>query len=218
MGSSFAGKMTALQALMMRTGRMAALPVFLWILLCAGCQAPKGHVSTQESSYIRLGEIVVVGFRPAVVAEGGTGVIRSPLSGATFIGGPVPNEVVQRMTNSLLNKLVEDKSYNLISPGQARGVYSSIVFRSARSAVMSSRNRWKIRAPDVHLRISPWAIALFASAANRWSLPVPGGPSRTTPTPSRMKCSARLPYATSFLTTSRCACKSTRKFSKVARS
>jgi hypothetical protein len=127
MSSSFAEKMRIPQMLIRNSRIMASLLILFWIPLHAGCQAPRSHVSTQKSGLLRIRELVVVGFRPAVSAGDGTGVIRSPLSGATFMGGGVTRDVVQEMTTSLLKKLVEDKHYKLISPGQARGVYSSIV-------------------------------------------------------------------------------------------
>jgi hypothetical protein len=40
---------------------------------------------------------------------------------------PVPKENAWRLTQALLDRLVSERSYELIFPGQARGVYSTLI-------------------------------------------------------------------------------------------
>ena len=52
--------------------------------------------------------------------------VRSPISGAIFSGAPVTEQSVNSLTTSLFNRIVKEKRFELVSPGQARGVYSSL--------------------------------------------------------------------------------------------
>ncbi len=82
----------------------------------------------KEKPYIpKIQKMVVVGFRPAMSSWEGSDVVRSRLSGAVVMAGPVPERVVNQMTADLFNRLLQDKSYDLISPAQARGVYETLV-------------------------------------------------------------------------------------------
>jgi len=52
--------------------------------------------------------------------------VQSPISGAIFFAGPVSEEAVHKMTAILFECIVKAGRYDLISPGQARGVYSTL--------------------------------------------------------------------------------------------
>ena len=107
--------------------------VFLWLVVVVclifggGCHFHKRRVSDSKPLLPGIEKIVVVGFRAAMPRGDGSDVVQDPLSGAIFMGGPVPRNVVKKMTNLLFDRLVADKRCELVSPGQAEGVYSSIV-------------------------------------------------------------------------------------------
>jgi hypothetical protein len=77
--------------------------------------------------------IAVVGFLPAVRPGEETGLVRNPLVGAVHEAGPVQEDVVERMNESLFSKMVESMKYELISPGQAQGALANLL--SSNSAV-----------------------------------------------------------------------------------
>ena len=52
--------------------------------------------------------------------------VRSPVTGAVFFAEPVSEQVVSNLTANLFERIVKEKRYDLISPGQAKGVYSSL--------------------------------------------------------------------------------------------
>ena len=109
--------------------RFPILPLTLLacLLLNDGCQL-FGVKESQESVYLPgVKKVVVVGFVAALSGPGPAELVRNPLSGNSFMAEPVPRDVVQEMTNLLFEKLLEEKRYQLITPGQAIGVFSSIV-------------------------------------------------------------------------------------------
>ncbi|MDY6882018.1 MAG: hypothetical protein SV686_17430 [Thermodesulfobacteriota bacterium] len=72
-------------------------------------------------------KIVVVGFHAAISKGEKADVVRDPISGAIFEAEPVSDNHISQLTNMLFERLVAEKKYSLISPGQALGAYSSIV-------------------------------------------------------------------------------------------
>ncbi len=52
--------------------------------------------------------------------------VRSPVSGAVFFGEPVADKMVDKLTTRLFERIVKEERFELISPGQARGVYASL--------------------------------------------------------------------------------------------
>jgi hypothetical protein len=62
--------------------------------------------------------------------------VRDPSSGTFIISAPVSRAVVLKMTDVLFQRMVADKRYELVSPGQAKGVFSNIV-RSDKDVGMS---------------------------------------------------------------------------------
>ena len=105
-----------------RFGLLAALLV----VLCSSCQSGKEQVPQEEPSLPKIEKMVVVGFLPAMSQWDEPNMVRSPVSGAVFSGEPVPEQVVDKLTASLFERIVKEKRFELISPGQARGVYSSL--------------------------------------------------------------------------------------------
>jgi hypothetical protein len=70
--------------------------------------------------------MVVVGFLPAMSQWDTPNMVRSPITGAVFFAEPVSEQVVSNLTTNLFERIVKEKRYDLISPGQAKGVYSSL--------------------------------------------------------------------------------------------
>ncbi|UCF55967.1 MAG: hypothetical protein JSW15_07580 [Deltaproteobacteria bacterium] len=97
------------------------------IILYSACQFHKAPVPEEKPSLPKIRRLVVVGFLPAMSQWDEPDVVRSPVSGAVFFAEPVPQQAVNKMTANLFERTVKDKRYDLISPGQARGVYSSLV-------------------------------------------------------------------------------------------
>ena len=97
------------------------------ILLNTACYSQRASVPEEKASQPTIKKMVVVGFRPAKSPGDKPGMIRGLLSGAVFMAEPVTKDVADRMTANLFDRLLKDKSYDLISPGQAMGVFSSLV-------------------------------------------------------------------------------------------
>ena len=111
--------------------RNPSMHIALWMaflmFIIMGCHFQRGKVPEEKISLPKIGKIVVIGFRPAMSPDDEPGVVRSPLSGAVFMAEPVPQHAINKMTANLFDGLLEDKSYDLIPPGQARGVFFSLV-------------------------------------------------------------------------------------------
>jgi hypothetical protein len=107
--------------------------LFPWLLVApallfiGGCYPRKAPISGNELSPPLINKIVVVGFREAIYQGEEPDIVRNPLSGGILRAEPVPSYVVKKMTGVLFDRLVEDDSYELVSPGQAKGVFSAIV-------------------------------------------------------------------------------------------
>ena len=99
------------------------------ILFFVGCHPQKRDLSHDKAIPSLTGKIVVFGFRPAISLGDEPGVIRSPLTGAGLQAEPVSNDVADRMSANLFTRLQKDGNYDLISPKQAKGVFSSLVSR-----------------------------------------------------------------------------------------
>ncbi len=99
---------------------------FLLLILFLSCQPPKEQIPQEKPSLPKIDRMVVVGFLTAMSQWDEPNIVRSPVSGAVFFGEPVAEQVVNDMTASLFDKIVKEKRFELISPGQARGAYSSL--------------------------------------------------------------------------------------------
>ena len=113
-----------------KTSCRPSLQIFgitLLFLLNTGCQLSKGLIPEKSTPLPNIKKVVVIGFRPVLSSGDESGVIRNPISGAVFMAEPVPLDIVRKMTENLFNKLLEHKGFDLVSPGKARGVFSSLV-------------------------------------------------------------------------------------------
>ena len=116
------------------SGRVSRNSQFLWlwclafILLSEGCHLQKTYLAEDKVPVSGVKKLVVMGFQSAKFEGEEPDVVRDPLSGSLFMAEPVPHEVAERMTEILFDRLVTDKGYELISPGQAKGVFASIVY------------------------------------------------------------------------------------------
>ena len=114
-----------------KTSRNLYLRIVSWFLpvmfLYGGCSLKLGDVLKGKPLPPKVGKMVVVGFKPAMSQRDEPHVMRSPISGAIFMAEPVAQNVVDRMTENLFSSLLDDKSYDLISPNQAKGVFASLV-------------------------------------------------------------------------------------------
>lgn len=75
----------------------------------------------------KVGNAVVLGFKPAILEEGKSGIIQSPLSANLVMAGTVSQGVADRMTANLFALIPRKSSYQLVSPSQTVGIYSSII-------------------------------------------------------------------------------------------
>ncbi|MBN1106419.1 MAG: hypothetical protein JXL84_23645 [Deltaproteobacteria bacterium] len=103
------------------------ISISLLPLLLTRCELFRTVVPEQATLQPDVRTIVVMGFFPALSPGDEPGVIRGPLSGAVHMAYPVLPEVIERMTDTLFSRMVEDKRYELVSPGQARGVLASLL-------------------------------------------------------------------------------------------
>jgi len=91
-----------------------------------GCQSGKS-LTTGGATIPATESVVVVGFTPAMSQNELPDIIRSPVTGSAFMAQPVFVEVTTMMTDKLYERLLEDKRWKMIPPGQARGVFESIL-------------------------------------------------------------------------------------------
>ena len=100
--------------------------VLFLILLADGCYFSKEPL-TEKAVSPEVQKVVVIGFLPALNPGDKSGVIRNPISGAVFMAEPVPLDWVHKMTDKLFKKLHDEDAFDLVPPGQASGIFSSLV-------------------------------------------------------------------------------------------
>jgi len=110
--------------------RLISLLVFS-IILCGACQLFRPQPSQERRFLPGLESVVVVGFKAAMSEWDEPRAVRSPITGAAFSTAPVSAEAVNKMTSKLFEGVRKEGAYELISPGQARGVYSSLLASDA---------------------------------------------------------------------------------------
>ena len=108
--------------------------IFLWlwfiacVLLNGACHIQGTKVSDKKKMpQPVVNKIVVMGFRAAMSQGEKSDVFRDSLSGGIYMAEPVSYDVVEKMTVFLFDRLVAEKRYILVSPGQAKGIFSNIV-------------------------------------------------------------------------------------------
>ncbi len=96
------------------------------LVLCFGCTQKNLTITEKSDSLPVINKLAVVGFRAALSKKEAPGYVRNPLSGSSVMAEPVPVSVVNDLTDFLFDKLVADKTYQLVSPGQVTGALSSL--------------------------------------------------------------------------------------------
>ena len=116
--------------------------LFIWMLALAGllvsggCHSQKTPASYEMHTAMPINKVVVDGFHAAMTQGMQPDVVRDPLSGTAFMAEPVPQNVANRMTDILYNRVAAEKGYGLVSPDQAKLVLSSII-RSDKNVAIS---------------------------------------------------------------------------------
>jgi hypothetical protein len=116
--------------------------LFIWMLALAGllvsggCHSQKTSASYDMHTAMPINKVVVDGFHAAMTQGMQPDVVRDPLSGTGFMAEPVPQNVANRMTDILYNRVAAEKGYGLVSPDQAKLVLSSII-RSDKNVAIS---------------------------------------------------------------------------------
>lgn len=105
-----------------------------WLTLCIGLTMMMGAGcdwmrwgSPETPSLPHIGKVVLVGFRPAIPEYGRPEVVRSPVTGTVFMAEPVSPEIARNLTQALLDRMQSKGPYELVPPGQALGVYSTLI-------------------------------------------------------------------------------------------
>jgi len=116
--------------------------LFIWMLALAGllvsggCHSQKTPASYDMHTAMPINKVVVDGFHAAMPQGMQPDVVRDPLSGTAFMAEPVSQNVANRMTDILYNRVAAEKGYGLVSPDQAKLVFSSII-RSDKNVAIS---------------------------------------------------------------------------------
>jgi len=103
------------------------------------CQGGRAPVQSEAPSQPIIKKVVVVGFRTAISKGEKPDLVRNPITGTAFMSQPVPQDVVKWLTGQLFDMLVTDKRWNLIPPGQAKGIVESIVVSDTRVGISPLR-------------------------------------------------------------------------------
>jgi hypothetical protein len=101
------------------------------IVLCGACQLFRTQSSEERLSLPGLESVVVIGFRAAMSERDAPRAARNPITGAPPSVAPVSGEAVSKMTAKLFKGVQKVGGLKLISPGKARGVYSSLISSDA---------------------------------------------------------------------------------------
>jgi hypothetical protein len=103
------------------------LSIILVSIFIDGC-IYRHNKSTKDGEILSIeGDIIVLGFKTAILKEGKSNIIQSPLSGNLVMSGTVSQGVTDRMTANLFARMPRDDSYHLVSPSQTMGIYTSII-------------------------------------------------------------------------------------------
>ena len=107
--------------------------LLLWMLALAGllvyggCHSQKAPASYEMHTAMPINKVVVDGFHVTMPQGIQPDVVRDPLSGTAFMAEPVSQNVANRMTDILYNRVAAEKGYELVSPDQAKLVFSNII-------------------------------------------------------------------------------------------
>ena len=112
------------------TSTMRSFQCVAWVFLgltFVGCQGWKTSTPDGGRAIPGMKSVVVVGFTPAMRNNEVPDIIRSPVTGSAFLAHPVSVQVTTMMTDELYERLIKDKRWKMVPPGQARGVFESIL-------------------------------------------------------------------------------------------
>jgi hypothetical protein len=107
-----------------RNPRISLIWILPLLLLFHGCAFQGATVLEDRAT--RIGSIAVAGFIPVLSGGEEPGVVRGPLQGTAYLAHPVPQDVAEKMTESVYSRLSE-MGYDLVSPGQAKGVLAKLL-------------------------------------------------------------------------------------------
>lgn len=115
--------------------RLSLLTLFT-LLILAGCHGDRrSPLPTQPPSRPIIQRLVVVGFQAPITNGERPELVRNPITGTSFMSWPVPEDVVDWLTDQLFEMLTQNKGRHLIPPGQAQGVVESIMQSDAKLGI-----------------------------------------------------------------------------------
>jgi hypothetical protein len=111
-----------------KKGGLFLCPLILTgLLIYGGCHFQKTSAPYKTQIATPINKVVVDGFHTALSQGNHPDIIRDPLSGTAFMAEPVPQNIANRMTDILYNRVATERRYVLISPNQAKGVFSTTI-------------------------------------------------------------------------------------------
>jgi hypothetical protein len=155
---------------------VSCLLILIFASFVQSCSFLSGHVTQDKKRPARIGKIVVLGFRPAMSQGREPGIIRSPFSGTVFMAQPIQDDVPDKMTSKMFDRIQEGERYEIIGPNQAKGAFASIVSSdqgisdrevfgkigqsfSADAVIVGSIYRWREREGTNYSVSSPASVA-----------------------------------------------------------
>lgn len=99
----------------------------LVLIILSGSSCQLQQVPQEDKPVLpALSTIVLIAFRPALLPYQTAGLVRSPISGAAFSAEPVSEEIADRLSNLLFEKLTKNSHYQWVSPREAAAAFSRI--------------------------------------------------------------------------------------------
>jgi hypothetical protein len=98
-----------------------------FLLTAAACAPRRPGARAELPALTPIRKLVVFGFRTVPSQGKQRGAVRDPLSGAFFVGGAPDEEEARFLTENLFRLITERENLVFIPPGQAKGVFSSLV-------------------------------------------------------------------------------------------
>ena len=156
------------------------------LIFLLSCHVNNYQYQQRESFPPGIEKIVVAGFKVALSGGEDPGLFRCPICGSRFMAEPVPDSVADEMTVDLFNHLNKVEKYSLISPEQAKGVYSTIVsqdltihitdmlketgrYFSSDAVLFGYIYRWRERVGSKYGVTSPASVAFDLHLISPWN-------------------------------------------------
>ena len=102
------------------------LLIFFGLILNLGCGKQQA-ASVKTPRVLSIKKVVAVGFLSAMTEKDKPGSFHNPLSGSMVTAEPISPDVVRAASDTLFERIVSEKNFELVSRGQAMGAYSSII-------------------------------------------------------------------------------------------